>query len=120
MSGELLPRDIELIPSFFTDHQHVYDAVFFSDVVQDTIIAQAKFPRRQRIRPKLFDAACFLLRLMAEMKLDTVKDDPLRESSEPAQVTGRLIRDINGIRISHARAQKTATNLYYIIAIEDS
>ena len=53
MSGVLPPEDIELIPSFFAHNQHVYGPVFFRDIVQDTKIAEAKFPRRQRIEPQV-------------------------------------------------------------------
>jgi hypothetical protein len=83
MSGVLLPEDIELIPSLFAHNQHVYDPVFFRDIVQDTKIAEAKFPRRQRIEPQVFNAPGFLRGLMAEVKRDAVEDDPLAVSTEP-------------------------------------
>jgi hypothetical protein len=83
MSAVLPPEDIELIPSFFAHNQHVYDPVFFRDIVQDTKIAEAKFSRRQRIEPQVFVAPGLLHWLMAEVKLDAVEDDRLAVSSEP-------------------------------------
>jgi hypothetical protein len=44
MSGVFLPEDIQSVSSFFAHHQHVHDPALFRDVVQDTIISQAKLP----------------------------------------------------------------------------
>ena len=83
MGRVLLPQDIKLIPSFFTHYQHVHELIFFRDIVQNTIVAQTKFPRRHRIKTQEFDATRFLRGLMAEVQLDAIEDDPLGVSSEP-------------------------------------
>jgi hypothetical protein len=46
MSGELPPANLELIPSLFTDHQHVHDPVLLFDIIPNAIVAKAKFPGR--------------------------------------------------------------------------
>jgi len=49
MSGELLPLDIKPIPTFLPRHQHIHDLVRFLDIIQNAIVAQAKFAGRYRI-----------------------------------------------------------------------
>ncbi len=44
---------------------------------------------------------------MSKVKVDAIKNDPSGESSECADMADRLIRDIDGIRLCHGRAQKT-------------
>jgi hypothetical protein len=112
MSRVLPPQDKELIPSFFAHHQHIHEPVFFRDIVQDTVISQTKFPRGYRIETQELDAARFLCRLIAEMKLDAVEDNPLGLPCEPTNVAGRLLGDNNGIRLSDGRAPNCVIELH--------
>jgi hypothetical protein len=113
----LLSEDKELVPSFFAHHKHVHDPTLFGDIVQDTIISQAKLPRCDWIKTKGLDSTRFLHGLIAEVKLDAIEDDPLGVSSEPAEMPGRLIRNIDGIRLSHGRAHRTAIILQSIMTL---
>jgi hypothetical protein len=117
MTRILPPQDKELIPSFFADYQHVHGTILFGNFVQDAIIPQAKFPRRHRINTQQLNATRFLRGLMAQVKPDAVKDDPSGVSSESAYMTGRLIRNIDGIWLSQWRAQKTLILRFLIMTI---
>jgi hypothetical protein len=33
MSGVLLPEDEQFVPSFFSDHQHIYDPGLFRNII---------------------------------------------------------------------------------------
>jgi hypothetical protein len=107
MIREFLPGNIKAVSSFFAHHQHAHDSFLFHDIVQNSIISKSKFPPRDRIKAELLDASRFLHRLMAEVKLDAIKDDSLGVSLEPIEMVGSLIGDVDGERLGHVHAQKS-------------
>jgi hypothetical protein len=65
MFQELLSLNQEPIPLFLAYHLHFHDLLSLIDIVQDSVIAQAKLPTSHWVRPKLFQPARPFSRLIA-------------------------------------------------------
>jgi hypothetical protein len=76
MGCVLLSLHDEAVADFLTDDLDVDDVIDLINIVKRPIIAEPQFPGGNRVRSHPLDPSGLLRRLMGEMSLDAVKDEP--------------------------------------------